>query len=1065
MMKKLISFFVALQLLLHFAFFALADELIQEPEPGDVQGQLPQVVSIEEQNEDEFSESEDDLEPQDEVQEMEEQNEEGINLEEQGVQGFEEEDELEVDSENEEPVFGPTIFINEILADPSSDEAENEFIELYNFGESTFDLSGWQLDDGNLEDDKIYLFDNEDLNYFLAPGEFITFFRPETNLTLNNDADAVYLFDDQGEEIDSYVFESTFVDRSWGRNPENREEWMIFSTPTPDAENIFSNQAPVPVITVQGGTGGLKLNVTAAESHDPDGDAFNFLWTFEAGVFDEKENPSTYTFAEPGQKTITLRVTDEFGAFAESNLPFLAASEDLKEEGEESEEVLEKASESIDYPHYSLINEFLPDPQGSDAEGEWVELYNATGAKIDLSGWYLDDEDGASSPFQIPEQTVLEAGAFLLFKNPELDLSLKNSEDVLRLLDPNRLESQRVTYSDSQEGWSYALTADQLFAWTPLFTPEAENAFPPPPKTYEPGAVLFESVFPDPEGADKGKEKILLKNTLGESVDLSYWTIRDKTGEQVLMDLEILPHSNLELLSEDFVLNLNNSDESLSLFDPAEHLIDGISWDRSVSGQWLFNTNSLSEGMQVLVEKVVDGDTIKISFDDKHLTLRLLGVDTPETVHPSKPIEAFGKEASDYLKSLLDGKSVILHFDEHKLDAYGRVLAYVYLDDVFVNAEILRQGYGYAYTRFPFQFLEDFKAYEAEAKAAGLGLWADPELASLIEEEAGKKAEAEEDPSTSTLLTLTEDVSETEEKEGEEDDETLSEAAQKKEDDEGVQDLLLECDSAGLKLDSILPYAEKDVSEEFIKIINTGSDELCLVGWQLDDEQQGGSKPFTIREGTLAPGEARVFGKEETKISLNNSNDCATLIRPTGEVADEICYGKTKKNEIFTHQGGSAGSTSDSESKKESSRASASESSVEETAKHAFQRDSSSYRSELVNDVFEGYIIGIDEEEEVLIIRLPDESIRPVSYAHSLFDMEMAKTLIEMSELVTFEAYQTSDFAYLISMQSPRLLHGAAPERNAFFYILMVLPLAALGALAYKKWKSSGFKWFSFRLR
>ncbi len=128
-----------------------------------------------------------------------------------------------------------------------------------------------------------------------------------------------------------------------------------------------------------------------------------------------------------------------------------------------------------------------------------------------------------------------------------------------------------------------------------------------------------------------------------------------------------------------------------------------------------------------LVQRVVDGDTVVL---DQIGTVRLIGVDTPETVDPRKPVQAFGVEASRFLTSMLSGKSVRLDYDHDRTDKYRRTLAYLYLPDgTFVNLEIVRQGFGHAYVTYPFRYLEDFRAAEREAREAGRGLWALPEQA------------------------------------------------------------------------------------------------------------------------------------------------------------------------------------------------------------------------------------------------------------------------------------------------------------------------------------------------
>ena len=145
----------------------------------------------------------------------------------------------------------------------------------------------------------------------------------------------------------------------------------------------------------------------------------------------------------------------------------------------------------------------------------------------------------------------------------------------------------------------------------------------------------------------------------------------------------------------------------------------------SVVGQLVAQTSQTSHTHPVI--RVVDGDTVVLSLDGVKTRVRLIGIDTPETVHPQKPVEHYGQEASTFLKNLLRGESVSLEYETEAAttDKYGRTLAYVYRapDGLFVNAEIVRQGYGHAYTRFPFKYMEQFREYERIAREAGKGLW------------------------------------------------------------------------------------------------------------------------------------------------------------------------------------------------------------------------------------------------------------------------------------------------------------------------------------------------------
>jgi micrococcal nuclease len=121
-----------------------------------------------------------------------------------------------------------------------------------------------------------------------------------------------------------------------------------------------------------------------------------------------------------------------------------------------------------------------------------------------------------------------------------------------------------------------------------------------------------------------------------------------------------------------------------------------------------------AHGQNFIVKKVIDGDTIVLSNGER---ARLIGVETPETKHPYKPVEYFGKEAYRFTKKMVEGKRVKLKFDWQDRDRYGRLLAYVYLlDGTFLNAEIIKQGYGFAYTKYPFKYLDEFREYEREAR-------------------------------------------------------------------------------------------------------------------------------------------------------------------------------------------------------------------------------------------------------------------------------------------------------------------------------------------------------------
>lgn len=131
------------------------------------------------------------------------------------------------------------------------------------------------------------------------------------------------------------------------------------------------------------------------------------------------------------------------------------------------------------------------------------------------------------------------------------------------------------------------------------------------------------------------------------------------------------------------------------------------------------------ESTAILVQKVVDGDTIKVLIDGKEETLRLIGIDTPESVHPdpTKNTE-WGKIASKFTKEQLEGREIQLELDVQERDRFGRLLAYVYLEGELFNEVLVREGWAQVSTHPPnVKYVERFEKAQDEAKKAQRGFW------------------------------------------------------------------------------------------------------------------------------------------------------------------------------------------------------------------------------------------------------------------------------------------------------------------------------------------------------
>lgn len=153
----------------------------------------------------------------------------------------------------------------------------------------------------------------------------------------------------------------------------------------------------------------------------------------------------------------------------------------------------------------------------------------------------------------------------------------------------------------------------------------------------------------------------------------------------------------------------------------------------------LFITNVYAERVSVKFEACVDGDTIKVMLDNKKTTVRFLAIDTPETKHPTKGEQPFGKEASNYTcDKVKNAKKLEIEYDEGstKTDKYNRTLGWVFTDDTLLQKDLVSLGYAkVAYLYGNYKYTEDLKKEESIAKSKKLGVW------SLEEETTTKKIE------------------------------------------------------------------------------------------------------------------------------------------------------------------------------------------------------------------------------------------------------------------------------------------------------------------------------------
>lgn len=146
-----------------------------------------------------------------------------------------------------------------------------------------------------------------------------------------------------------------------------------------------------------------------------------------------------------------------------------------------------------------------------------------------------------------------------------------------------------------------------------------------------------------------------------------------------------------------------------------------------ISGCTNSTSNSVLPSKKNQVIRVIDGDTILVNTSTGKIRVRLLGIDTPETVHPEKNIQCFGNQASQKTKKLLHHKKIVLETDnaQKQFDKYGRKLAYVWLGKTLINYVLIKEGYAreYTYLGHPYKYQKKFRTAQKYAQTHHKGMW------------------------------------------------------------------------------------------------------------------------------------------------------------------------------------------------------------------------------------------------------------------------------------------------------------------------------------------------------
>ncbi|MBU4374902.1 lamin tail domain-containing protein [Patescibacteria group bacterium] len=405
------------------------------------------------------------------------------------IEGVEDEEGLRAEKGNYD--YSDDIVISEIFPNPEGSDNETEFIELFNSGNRDVDLTGWMLGDltskkyevgsKNLGDE------NKNNSVVIKAGGYLTVYRSESKIALNNGGDNVKLFRpledvvfqvvDYDKAVENWSYNLNYeFPRSAGQVGIMNYEYLWSETVTPGEENIVEKINHEPIVEFDCPEEiliGVPFLFDGSDTMDQDEDDLIYEWDFGDGFKNNLICPE-HTFFQAGAYTVKLTVSDGENEIVKEKIvkatspltPLLANERGINiapspYEGEGRGEV--------------IINEFLPNPEGSDTEGEWIEIKNKGEIKINLLDWKLDDNIDGSNPYKFAEDVWLNGGMFLSVARSESGLALNNDFDSVRLLDNFDELIDEIKYEQAVEGRSYARGQNGKWFWTAALTPGEEN--------------------------------------------------------------------------------------------------------------------------------------------------------------------------------------------------------------------------------------------------------------------------------------------------------------------------------------------------------------------------------------------------------------------------------------------------------------------------------------------------------------------------------------------------------------------------------------------------------------
>ncbi len=618
--------------------------------------------------------------------------------------------------------------ISEVLPDPAGIDTD-EWIELQNTGDGPASMNSYQLQVGT----HLYQLTGA----ALQSGAFAVVSKQQSGLSLKNTGDTVIL-KQSGTAIDTVVYPPLPEGVAFGIVGSGPEQALCVPTPGFPNGSVAWDAALVLQSGAQQGAGKVTLNLIVAATGSLAGASCRVDFGDSAGS--ASCNPPSHSFSREGDYTVSLNVLNYCGTTVIHQL-----NVHVSPKGEGGRKITVKSLMNCN-PHSGtgvVISEFFPNPSGNEGSEEWIELRNMFDEPADLCGWFVDDQDGGSTPYAL-DGKVIAPKSYLLLPRQQTHIALDNGSDRVRLLvhasgsltggqegDSHRTVVQEVLYSHAEEQKSDALRDDGVFVWTPYLTPGFSNRFPDSIVPYGSESLLL-SALPKPIDGKQAHQWIGITNTTEQAIVIAGWSLvssRNGSKPFVFDYYYILPGQRLQLRGDQTNLDLKASD-ILRLSDRDGHLISVFAWNKAQAGMEYSSRTPLMTG--TFIGNI---DTTRFAF------LSVPDESSTGTVIVHLPcvsaVVDYQKnyEQQKYELSLNSNEKYELKKYSLISDASPETIADILTKDQdSLTVELLRSGNIMVDTGCPSPYREMFEVYEAAARSARLGLWASAERVQKIDQ-------------------------------------------------------------------------------------------------------------------------------------------------------------------------------------------------------------------------------------------------------------------------------------------------------------------------------------------